>query len=1625
MKKLLLLFVAIVIGLTAQAGKVTEQEALLKAQKFMQGKRFKQKPLRRAPQEDVNNDAYYIFNVEGRGGFVIVSGCDATPEIIGYADSGELDTNNMPENLKYWLQGYKEQISFIEKHGGSQSAPTARARIEPLIKTQWNQSDPFNRMCPMDGNVRSITGCVATAMAQVLYYHRWPQSITKPIPGYTTKSKGISVPELEPTTFEWEKMLLNYNNGAGTEQECDAVAKLMRYCGQAVEMDYTSESSGAHLTSELMIESFGYSKTTREISRSDYNTTEWESLIYQELVEKRPVLYSGSSAVAGHQFICDGYDGEGLFHINWGWGGNSDGYFVMSLANPRDKGLGGGTGSDGYAFSQRAFFGLQPASDNEQEIPVFENRTDLLVPANYTRLSENENFADISTDGCRFYAYYNYVPTTTYPIELGWAVWQNGEIIKVVANNDIIIDNRSKESGIYSFYDVPNRVSFGAGLPDGNYRLVLVWRPQSSTDGWNIISSKDAIYAEISGNALNIRGANVSPVTYTVDNIKYSGEMLEKTTNTVTIKITNTCDALQQPVYFWMFVDGTWELMGQAIGNANSGETDVVNLTFTPKKAGDFDVRITSDKDGENLIFTSNVTIYKAIDLNVDGIKYSLNSNTKKAKVTGTTLTGQFSLTIPSSVTYNNSEYTVTHIGKCAFQFTKIVSVSLPSPLKVIEDNAFIYCNNLTEVVIPEGVNTIGINAFESSYYDSKLAKLTLPSTLESIGSGGFCNARHLSAVVVNMTTPIAISSDVFKCTDEKIEFFPNATLYVPIGTKSAYQQAEGWKEFSTICEGEMKETMIDGITYRYATTEDFADIGAADGEMLNDKDLVIPSSINVDDKTYKVRRIDDGAFYGINMTSLIIEPGLEEIGESSFSNCWFKELVIPEGVKTIGNYAFAACEYLKQLSLPSTLKSIGSKAFYFNDNLNEVISNMNNPVAITPDVFSYPGLMDDDIVELFTKATLYVPIGTKSAYQQAEGWKEFSAIYEGELKKSTIDGVTYQYATGEDFADIMSADGEILNGKNLVIPNSITADDKVYKVRRIYDKVFYNMRISSLTIEPGLEEIGNECFFHGRFEEVVIPEGVKTIGNYAFGACEYLKLLSLPSTLKSIGVMAFYGDERMTDVIVNMIEPVVINSDVFTYNRWINGIDMIEYFTKATLYVPIGTKSAYQQAAVWKEFSTIYEGELKKSTIDGVTYQYATGEDFADIVAADGEMLNGKDLVIPNSITVDDKTYKVRRIGDGVFYGMKMTSLIIEPGLEEIGEDCFRYCRELQQSLLVIPEGVKSIGQMAFTGFRAEKLSLPSTLKSIGSEAFHNNYNLKAVISNMNDPVAITPDVFSYGWNDGEKDEVFTKTTLYVPIGTKSAYQQAEVWKEFTIIKEIGAPGDINADGSIDVSDAVATVNVILQDLSDPETMVVYDVNGDGEVDVFDVTKIISIILSHKGGYATPRRTMNMATENVSLTANGNSIWMGDEQAERFTAFQFDVEVPDGTELVDVSLVNANSSHQLQFAKMDENRYKVIGLSLDNELLSASAGRVIELNLAGKVNGDVRFSNIMFVDSKAEKTFFIDDILTYDTTGIYGVNMNQKLDGIYDLSGRKLNIESNQLGRGIYIINGKKVVIK
>lgn len=308
---------------------------------------------------------FYVFNIGSADGFVMVSGDDRVAPVIGYSLTSAFNPDNMPSNLRGWLEGYEKQIEYARTLPDKPyEAPETRAgdAVGPLITTQWDQSGPYNNDCPTIGNEHALTGCVATAMAQIMNYHEWPASATG-TGSYTLGAEGTpqSV-NMSQFTFDWANMADTYDGNESADEQ-KAVAQLMAACGAGAQMQYGIEFSGAYDSNAAaaFIQNMGYDENVSFVIRDAYTNQEWIDLLKEELQAGRPILYGGVSGyLSGHAFVCDGYNTDNFFHINWGWSGVYNGYFNIDLLWPYETDI---PGYNGFSYQQDAIIGIQKPTE--------------------------------------------------------------------------------------------------------------------------------------------------------------------------------------------------------------------------------------------------------------------------------------------------------------------------------------------------------------------------------------------------------------------------------------------------------------------------------------------------------------------------------------------------------------------------------------------------------------------------------------------------------------------------------------------------------------------------------------------------------------------------------------------------------------------------------------------------------------------------------------------------------------------------------------------------------------------------------------------------------------------------------------------------------------------------------------------------------------------------------------------------------------------------------------------------------------------------------------------------------------------------------------------------------------
>lgn len=543
MKKILL-FIACFLSCSAIiASPIDRAQAKAAAKAFMDSKGWvmssnEARPLKSMSNTTAAEPVVYAFNAESGKGFVLVSADDCTEQILGYCDNASFDEANMPSGLKAWLVGVGEQLDYARAHGMQSPKTVAnKPAIQPLVTSKWGQDAPYNELTPEINGQHTPTGCLATAVAQIMYYHKWPESQVSAIGGYTTETTRIHLDALPATTFKWDQMRDTYRS---SDTDGAAVSELMRYVGQYVWMNYALAGSGA---SEYyipnMLQQYGYYPSLHRVERSGYTISQWDELIYTELKNNRPVLYCGYTANwEGHAFVCDGYDGNGLYHINWGWDGYCDGYFRLSILNPNNTTSSGSASTeDGFATGQRVVVGIQkegPDNTYPKPWPLY----DIGVTNN-----------TIS---------YTVIAIASGTHYLGLAdVDDDGNIKEVYGSSSKYL---SSGRNVSTNYDCTK-------LPVGQYRLVPCIRKNSDTD-WTIIGG-NTYYFDVTVGENN----NISYVMHPITNLEVTDIKFPKGATTMTeSRIDFTLENLEDEYEGKVYIFGA---SGDTPPSASIGAMDV------------------------------------------------------------------------------------------------------------------------------------------------------------------------------------------------------------------------------------------------------------------------------------------------------------------------------------------------------------------------------------------------------------------------------------------------------------------------------------------------------------------------------------------------------------------------------------------------------------------------------------------------------------------------------------------------------------------------------------------------------------------------------------------------------------------------------------------------------------------------------------------------------------------------------------------------------------------------------------------------------------------------------------------------------------------------------------------
>lgn len=1262
-------------------------------------------PMKLAYQEPsaVQADAvdYYVFNAADGSAFVIISGDDRAHEVLGYGE-GQFDEKSIPDNLRWLLDHYAKQVEYLHAHPEEVfpiQSPSPRDDqnlvIPEMLTTRWGQGSPYRNLCPMIDGQPCVTGCVATSMAQVMNYWQHP-AVLPAQPAYVTSTNHISVPALPAESVEWWLMQDTYSQNTYDEEHANAVAMLMRYCGQACKMDYGIGSSGALPTNQVnAFKEFGYNSNIVLISRSNYADNEWRDKLLDDLSKMRPVVYTGHGSSINHTFVIDGYDGS-KYHINWGWNGYQNGYYELDALTPI-----GLVPTD----PQKMIYGLVPSSDSYNYDFIRNGIAYNILDENSVAVARYNNYSGdiVIPDTVRFGGH-DFSVTEI----VANAFW--GSSIKSVVLPQTLISIGASAFGYSGItqINIPNSVtSIGNKLFSGckSLKTVAINSPlteivQSMFEGCTALTAVDIpeTITTISDNAF--AGSGLIDIS------------LPRSLLSVGKSVFKDCASLNSVAFG---SDSQLSIMGQSMFEGCAALTGV-----------DIPESITTISDnaftGSGLIDISLPQLVSSVGKGVfkDCTSFTsvdFGSNSQLSIIGQSMFEGCTALTvidIPESVTTINDNafagsgltdiklpQSVSSVGKNIFQnCINLTTVTFNSQLSIISQGMLEGCTALTNIEIPEKVTTISDNAFTRS----GLTNITIPPSVSIVGKNAFKDCLQLSSlklqgnalsigtqafagapltnIICSAFKPPTASANCFNS-----EVYSNAILRVLPSSVGLFLDVEPWKRFSHI-EAFLDSTIIQIGDYCYRQSSDSTLILCLNQN--NSERIEIPEEVLYEGRTFTVDVIGDYAFW--NNHDLIT-------------------LVIPRTIRALGVGAFSGCNNLKEITIMSTELSMGDKAF--DGTAIEYLACVSE-IPPSGNASCFP-------TSVYDNCLLAVPTSSMSLYKSTVPWSKFSKVisFDSDL---VMNSEFCYYQTEDHGACVFRYFG---NGQHVTVPETLVIDDVAYPVWVIGDYVFKgHSEINSVTLPATLRHIGAYAFDHcTNLNGIVFPDSLEYIGDNAFANCSQLTEIVLPNSVTHIGDQVFYGDTQLKQAILgNGITE--IPHQAFNNCRGLMKISLGDNLQSIgrqafffcdkldSLFIPPSlTSIGINCFAFCSQLKHVFISDLAAWCGVSIADLYAS-----PFYRGSGKLyLNGEELiecVIPDGMTV---------VNDYVFAGCTSIRRVILPAsVSSIGKGSFEYCNLLDT--INMPERLTRLDDACFLNCtKLERVIIPDSVTSIGNQAFYN----------------------------------------------------------------------------------------------------------------------------------------------------------------------------------------------------------------------------------------------------------------------------------------------------------------
>ena len=1326
MKKLLFIIAVLLGSISVFAQPRSEQEAIQIAQEFFGKKGITPKlsvvshqkveaqvrkrvaASRKAPAK---SQSFYVVNDEVNNRFVIVSADERMYQILGYSDNGTFDPENAPEGLMALMAGYNIEYDYISNNPQinlvSYSKKEAVNPILPLIQSKWGQGSPFNFHCPLSSNGgKSVSGCVATAMAQILYYYGQPTQGQGGLERYTTRSTNtLQSINYDTLTIDWTKIkdtyFYYYDNGKlqlapdRMDEENYEVAKLMHACGVSVFMDYNT-GSGAFPSDVpyALIKHFGYNPNIVCVRRECYSNEEWNDMIMEELNAQRPVIYGGQDGeYGGHEFIIDGINEDGLYHFNFGWYGKDDGYFFIDAIDP-----------DKYKFHL----------DHDMVIratPNFVEGERDNIYFNQFNLKSTANVGDSYKINLSFKLYSNQINSQNFIFD--------GNVGVGVFDKDWNLINK-----LYEF-DAPNLSATDKNLMQPQY----VYWPHKSNVLESRINFAEAIfgidetqlyiapYAIINSEIVRGRTLNgeknwyrtttkngiiyfepdsvINNIIHPVPPVKYDTipDWLIGTYNVSALDDINQKTSVWQVSLLKDEEDPTkcWFYNIDEVLKEKGFSADINKASGYMCKDGK--IRIPANQNIDNDYWAKNYQSTDSIVVEISRINSSMDI--RDAWGVSNKSTGEML-----------SRYTRTH-----FELT-VPEETIEKPFINVDEEHHMSINCTTkDVVIKYTYTRHGEEPNNNSTTYNGVVTLEKNGVVKAVA---FKDGQSSEISTYKVTSFKVETPDVhqegnhitFKCATN------GATIYYEwdgmtrqtgsldikkSGVIKVYAEKDDFtrsdiREQSLVYTPEPNPNPTSGVLIIEDNEAGKLASRISDSEKQTATRLTISGEINGNDIVFIREMFYDGELTDLDIENATIVSGGDAydttinavtkdniVGKYFFENC--KQMIsikLPSNAVKIEGGAFSGCKSLKKLDIPASCVEVESMIVSRCDNLEEV--NLSDAVQ------KFPGL----------------------------------AVYSSNnlMRINTSDNNQY----------FKSVDGVLFtkDGKTIV-RYPMGKDDVAY------------------SIPDGVLTIGEEAFDYAKIANVTIPNTVLTIESYAFENCKNIQTLTIPNSVTTIGGSAFNGCDKLDNVTmsseVSSIESFAFGScknlRKFYIGANVCNINKLAFYNCQSLQeFEVDENSIFFTVDAGILYTKNME-ELVKCPMALYAEEYIVPNGVKEIRAeAFASCTNVKRFYLPETLTT---------IGECAFENCNMASIRIPLTVTSIGNSAFNNCDKLEY--LVFPEGIDEIGSMVLHGCQyLSYVYIPEGVKSFGMWAIADCPNLTMINCQIKDIDKVTVHYDSYG---------------------------------------------------------------------------------------------------------------------------------------------------------------------------------------------------------------------------------------------------------------------------------------